>query len=664
MKRRNALANSIRAASERSGTLPIRARRGVTLVVVLLLLSVTLGLSYAVVRSQTTALQIQQNARTGQNRSNSARQAAITGMTLALKHMKSADWNGVEEWAGEDSVFSGSLGPHERYVVTFKTGDLSLEPDDPEYEHYPYRVTVLSTGYAADAASPDREVSHEIEAVVELIPRALGPEPAEWHWVQSKFTVYQWTEGSCEIHVPCRIEGRIRFQERLRLGKGQPNLGESYAWPDEARELYLKHLATKESLDGREYPPFGWPEGAAPETDVILLYLHPWDSNLIDFLNDDMRVPTKDLLPWPMAGWHHPGELLSYRLYPGGKVYGARILPTGHFELKRTTLKPDTETNPLGLYYHRGRVDLADKVTIQGTLITRGWDDGDVHVFGKDVQIVPHDLPALDSDPAAPVRLPGVLVEDDFRIHPGAECSLVGMLGIWDDFEVMPHRQVPGGLSGTAKIEEIDPVIDTRCSVRDVALHRSAPQFETTNTVPVGARFTAPRSDTVYTVIGRTPVDGDQPTESIRFSPSWGTSPPDPGDVITFMPPEHDLTILSRIVCQHFSVGGRMDWWELGGCSHNPYCLADWWEDRYEEFEDQLGEDGEIDSFTKWLAKKWQVDPRPPVLITPDPTPARYHWRDLNDPHCPYDSLYVPGEDDEGGLRWDLVRWTELGNPD
>ena len=39
----------------------------------------------------------------------------------------------------------------------------------------------------------------------------------------------------------------------------------------------------------------------------------------------------------------------------------------------------------------------------------------------------------------------------------------------------------------------------------------------------------------------------------------------------------------------------------------------------------------------------------------PDATPARYHWRNSQDP------VYVADPND-GGLRWDLREWTETPN--
>jgi hypothetical protein len=471
--------------------------------------------------------------------------------------------------------------------------------------------------------------------------------------------------------VPSRVEGRIRFQDRLYLGKGQPNKGSWYPWPSAARRRYLRDLARMPPVGGREYAPFGWPDGSADRNaGSPLLFLPDYMQEiwLVNFLNQQMYVPTEDMFRETMADWEHPGELATYRLYPGGKVYQVHTLYTGWLE--QTTLKPDPKSNPLGLYYRDGGIELWDKVTIQGTLVTKGQSGADVDLRGKNVQLVSHDLPALQVDglPEVPVRLPLVVANEDIHVYGDAECSLIGILAAWDDFTVWPRLEPTASLSGTAQVDQTaTSATDTSCRISNVALSNSAAWFNPpidSRVVPAGARFTVstPGNDTEYTVTGRTPINHDQPTTSIEFWPPWGNAVPGPGDVISLMPSAYDLTMLSRIICKEFSLGGRMDWWELAG--ENVFALHAWWEDRYVEFEDQLGEDDAIDSFPVWLRQNWGVHPQPPVVITPDPTPARYHWRDLGDPSDPYNALYVPGEDDEGGLRWDLVRWTELGDPE
>ena len=172
------------------------------LLVVMLLISMTLGLSYAAVRSQHTAFQIQRNS----DRRLLARQAAASGLTMALKKMHTADWAGV------DTTLTGSLGTYEGYQVTYRTGDPSLASGDADYEDIPYRVTLLSTGLAADPDNPKHIARHQIRAVVRLVPRALGGEPNGWEKMTS-YTVYQWDDGGGDfiVDVPIRVEGPVRI---------------------------------------------------------------------------------------------------------------------------------------------------------------------------------------------------------------------------------------------------------------------------------------------------------------------------------------------------------------------------------------------------------------------------------------------------------------------
>ena len=112
------------------------ARRGVTIVVVLGLIAMTIALSYAMIRTQAMSVQIQQNL----DRRSSARQAAITGLTIAIRKMHDADWEGI------DSVVASRLGDNDGFSASYATGDASLSEDDPDYDEYPFRVTITSIG--------------------------------------------------------------------------------------------------------------------------------------------------------------------------------------------------------------------------------------------------------------------------------------------------------------------------------------------------------------------------------------------------------------------------------------------------------------------------------------------------------------------------------------
>jgi len=389
-----------------------RPRRGVAVLLVLLMLSMVLGLSYAVVQSQFTAVRIQRNA----DRHELARRAAVTGLTLALKKMH------TNQWAGVDTTLSGSLGDYQGFSVRFTTGDPELVSTDPDYQEWPFRVTLSATGYAADPDNPQAVSTHRIEAVVRLVPRALGTEPDYWQMAVDH-TVYQWNYGRFEVHVPCRIEGPVRAQTTV-------NLSRNYAWPDNVRWTYLQDLNRMRSAGYPDWRPLNGP--------LRLSYIdqNSYEPLSISWLNQLLGVTTKDVAPRPL-NWLFPGTISGYRLYPGGKQYFATILPG---TLENVTLEPDPQTNPLGICYHKGETYLKSNVTIRGTVLVRGASGGNIHITGRNVRFESVDLPPLLGE-ERPVRLPVAVVEDDLRLERGAQAEIRGMLVVWDDFDVKSDEQ-------------------------------------------------------------------------------------------------------------------------------------------------------------------------------------------------------------------------------
>src|SRR5687767_12363520 len=112
-----------------------RIPRGIATVLVLGILAIAVALSYSVMRSQTTAVQIQTNTR----HIAGARLAAMTGMAAALRKMHELSWTGVA------TGFNANINGTQRYTVSYATGDSSLLPADPNYSDYPFRVTVTAT---------------------------------------------------------------------------------------------------------------------------------------------------------------------------------------------------------------------------------------------------------------------------------------------------------------------------------------------------------------------------------------------------------------------------------------------------------------------------------------------------------------------------------------
>src|SRR3569623_466285 len=101
----------------------IRSRRGMTLIVALALMAVAMTLSYAVLRTQGMAVQIQANSNLGER----ARQAAWSGFFAGVRNMHQTSWAGV------NTVFNGSVNGYDSYSVAYATGDPSLTAASAQY---------------------------------------------------------------------------------------------------------------------------------------------------------------------------------------------------------------------------------------------------------------------------------------------------------------------------------------------------------------------------------------------------------------------------------------------------------------------------------------------------------------------------------------------------
>jgi len=191
-----------------------------TVVLVLGLIAIALALSYALLRTQSVSQQIQYNSQ----RRNQARQAAVAGLHAGLRRMRLQAW--IDD-GGIASTLNGKISDTDTYTVTFATGDPSLAPGDDDYDDWPYRVTVLSTGHSYDPAN-NVNASHKVLAVVRLVPQALSTEPANWQSLlvngsSQPYTVYQWSGADALLELSLRIEGPARFQGPLKLADTYPD---------------------------------------------------------------------------------------------------------------------------------------------------------------------------------------------------------------------------------------------------------------------------------------------------------------------------------------------------------------------------------------------------------------------------------------------------------
>lgn len=386
----------------------LQSRRGITIVVALGLLSVSLALSYAVLRSQALATQVQSNG----NLQARARAAAWTGFAAGLRAMHQSDWTGVNTSA------TLRLNSSDSYSVSWTTGDASLTPGNAAYWEYPYRVTLSVTGTSVDPLHSGVRATRQLTAVVRLSPRQLATEPPDWATMR-QFTVYQWSNGPAfNIDLPCRVQGPLWLQGHLQIAPTYPN-------PPPAHDQYLSDLA---SMAQNGYPDY------RPVTGPISIPNHQLDPKTRSLLNGSLGISTTDVPQTTPANFNYPGPARSYQIYPGGASY---TVPRLSGQLNSATLGPDPLTNPLAIFYASGDLSLQNNVTVQGTLIA----DGTVSIDGLNVNLQPLNLPALAGG-AVPVQLPSVVAGNNFQVSPFSYGKAQGLVTAFNTFLILTGSQL------------------------------------------------------------------------------------------------------------------------------------------------------------------------------------------------------------------------------
>ena len=399
-------------------------RRGMAVVVVIGLMSITLALSYSMLRTQVTCVQIQSNSL----RRSKSQLAAMAGIQAALHAMSQPDWAGVAV------DVTGHLSDTESYSVTVETGDPSLVPSHPDYAEYAYRVTLTSTGIAHDLVDSRQRSIHRLRVVVQLVRRKLADPPAGWSDVMP-YTLYQWSKRHADFELPARIEGPCYLQGRLWLCHHYPS--------GDAKEQYLGDLELMRAAGLPDNRPFDGP-----------LYLpfsrNPDRSLLVDELKLSVKnVPARDTQPFA-----HPGDITSYQLYPGGQEYLAQSLP---LILKNETLEPNPLTNPLGVFTRHGSLYVQKKTTVKGFLLTWGGSTStDVHVSGEKIAFQAPMLPPLAED-SNRYQLPAIASRDDIYVYDKTDASIEGAVYAGDDYEVLHnHDDVQVHLRGKLVCAELE----------------------------------------------------------------------------------------------------------------------------------------------------------------------------------------------------------------
>jgi hypothetical protein len=366
---------------------------------VLMLLSLTLGLSYAMVRSQNTASAIERNA----DRRMLAREAAMAGMATALRSMHRNTWEGV------NSTLTGNLTSWESYSVSFVAGDDRLSGTDADYKYLPYRVTVTSVGTSRDPSDSTQANTHTIKSVLQLVPAATAATPAGWS-TATAHTLFQYAPGTFSLYVPFRVEGPV-FCNATSMAL------EDYNWTTDPRDRFFADLAGIPT-----WRPF----------DRALSVPNVTGTSIARTLLSKMGLRGTDLTSTTTYASMHGSPQSTYRIYQKGPTYTAVSLTTA-----RNTTFGSTSANPLGLHLCTSDLSVYENVTLVGTLMANG---ASITIKGAQVRLLPYDLPQLTGQ-SVPLRLPTVVAQTDLAINKDATADIEGLVNLGGKFTIQTDAQ-------------------------------------------------------------------------------------------------------------------------------------------------------------------------------------------------------------------------------
>jgi hypothetical protein len=388
---------------------PPRRRVGLALVLILGLLAITLAISYATLRGQATTAELARN----NGRSLDAKEAAQSGLAAALRKISEANWAGV------DQTLAANITVNSWYHVTFTTGDAKLISTDPQYKEYAFRLTLDSIGYAADPVNPAIRTQHHSQCVVQLLRKRLVTEPAAWPSL-TNFAVYQYGNRDVHAQFPVQVRDSACILGKLHFCEEYPNAGGSVL------NQYLEDLNQRRLAGLPDYRTF---------PNKMTLAHSNQDGGVEDKLKDKLGITLVDTNASTSSPLAHPGAVLTYRLYPGGKEYKAPVLQNEYGNpLQNVTVAPDAVANPLGIYRSSGSLTVQSNVQITGTINTEG-SNSDIQIQGTNVKLQASNLPSLYGSNQV-YQLPAALVLDDVRIHSAADAQILGATMVWDEFEI------------------------------------------------------------------------------------------------------------------------------------------------------------------------------------------------------------------------------------
>lgn len=376
-------------------------RRGVSLVVVMIAISMSMALTYAALSSQARGVQVRQNI----NRQEFARQAAESGAAIALNKLQSTSWSGVA------TPLSGTLSSDKlgstTYEVTFVTIDGQTSPSaypagkgktslSGSWEFFNSNSDGLSTNSADSAATATLQafqlllrstgkwqsatdvldfVTETIEVGVELQPRVpgrpiLAPDIAQatdvfassagYDTIQN-YAFFASTGSSSNPSLTLQPGQRIDGPSWLADGV---NVFDGPKWNSTVRNEFLQSTGTLFSKTSGGTTTLSHPHPFGGPVTMVSSFSSSETSDLTKL--NVPRVTASGSLTTPsvsFSGWK------TYQLYQGGFSYSAETLTSS--TLDGVVLRP-SQRNPLGVFHREGSLTIDDNVVIQGTLVCSG----------------------------------------------------------------------------------------------------------------------------------------------------------------------------------------------------------------------------------------------------------------------------------------------------
>ncbi len=393
-------------------------RRGLSLVVVMVAISMSLVLTYSFVRSQTTVMQISQNA----SRRDLALQAAQTGAAVALSQLQSVDWKGVGTEL--NGVIQSDGSSRTSYLVSFHEY-FSSDPHETA-QQTALSVMIQSTGVWQVDGDTGERVERYVEVVARLQPRIPGrninpgdsaiaidvkPNPGDFNEIR-KYALFEKDHSKAFVIDPGeQIDGRVWLSHGIKLFRRHKmpkylrealleSIGEETAavvssvssgsleGDDDGKDRDDKNTKDDKEDDkdkkkdkeddkdkgkGKDRDDNDRDEGEEKDDNTAKRW-HPL-ADEITFESTPSKRDQEDLERLKTR-WSRTSRQLKvpsiqfdnwqrYRLYEGGFEYEADPVD---YQLDNVTLRP-SEKNPLGIYYCDGDLQIGSNVIVQGTLI-------------------------------------------------------------------------------------------------------------------------------------------------------------------------------------------------------------------------------------------------------------------------------------------------------